>query len=469
MEDKKTFKSESVAFTAEFKPDCVVEYKVDVFPDITQKAKKEAIRSIAKEVSIPGFRKGRAPEALIVKKFAQSLQEKWHAKIANCAFAECQKVSKIPILHQDSKVSVNVDELSEEGTAKLTYAFETKPIIPSIDFANITLKKEARDLINEEKIEETIQSIRLYFAKWSKISNRAVQKDDYVLIDVDVVEETPPRRALTNNRFKVDRNYMPKWMFEIVLGMKIGETKQGVSIPDDDAPEQVKKDSPPKKVALILRSIEIAELPAVDDTLAKKVGAATEKEMRKNIERLLNDQSNNKRQQAYRTQIDLYLLAKYNFSLPKTVLQEEIRSRIKQIMSDPERRKIMTSASAEKQKAMIQEIEKQGEKALRLFYLTEKIIRDQNIRISPTEIDKESHDLLHTLLNGSSSPKRPSREQREIAMSRLMLTKAEDFLISKATIQSENSKTEETQPEKSIACKKTGGSKKNQEKADRKK
>lgn len=441
MEEKKTFRSSAVAFTAEFKPNCVVEYNVDVFPETTQRAKRDALRSIAKEVSIPGFRKGRAPDALIIKKFAEPLRERWHSKIANRAFDECQKVSKIPVLHRDTKITVHVDEPSEQETTKVTYTFETKPTVPSIDFDNITLNWEERDVVDEKKVEETLHSVRLYFADWTKISDRAVQTEDYVLIDVDVIEETPPQRALANTRFQVNRNYMAKWMFEIVLGMKIGEVKQGVSIPDDDAPEKVKKDSPPKKVELTLRCIENATLPDLDDDLAKKVGVATVGEMRENIKRILNNQSEEDHQKAYRTQIDHYLIENYRFSVPKTVLQEEVRFRMKQIMSDPERRKMMESATAEEQKAILQKVERQGERALRLFYLTEKMVRDQNIRVSPNEVERESRDLLGTLLDRSSGTdgvKSASREQREIAMSRLLLTKAEDFLISKAKIKAKS-------------------------------
>jgi len=410
MEEKKEFKSDTVTFTMERKPDCIVEYKVKVSPEIVQKARREAIRSIAKEVSLPGFRKGKAPDALIVKKFPDALKERWQKSIADTAFRECQEVAKIPILSQDAQITFNVDKQSVEEGAELTYSFETEPEVPEIDIEKLELAKEERETIDSKKVDETIDQIRHYFAEWEKISDRAVEKEDYVVVDVDVIEEDPPRKALTNTRFQVNREKMAKWMFDLVLGMKIGDAKEGVSVPDEDAPEEHKKENPPKKVRLTLRTIEKALLPAIDDELAKKVGVATEKEMRENLEKLLNKQADDHVQKAYRDQVNEYLIENC--------------------------RKLM-GMDEEERKEAIQDIERQGERAVRLFYIARKIIEDQKIQISPTEVHQEVKTPLEAMFSDQSdlyTAKEQSQEQRAIAMSRLVLVKAEDYLISQAKI-----------------------------------
>jgi len=437
MEEKKEFKSDTVSFTMERKPDCVVEYKVKVSPQIVQKARREAIRSIAKEVSLPGFRKGKAPDALIVKKFPEPLKERWQKAIADTAFRECQNVAKVPILSQDAQISFNVDKQSVEEGAELTYTFETEPEVPYIDIEKIELAKEERKTIDENTVNETIDQIRHYFAEWEKISDRAVKKDDYVVVDVDVIEEEPPRKALTNTRFQVNKEKMAEWMLELVVGMKIGDAKEGVSTPDDDAPEEHKKENPPKKVRLTLRSIEKPNLPEVNDELAQKVGAPSAKEMQENLEKLLNKQADENVQKAYREQINDHLLEHYTFDLPKSLMQKETQFRIKQLVSDPQFQRKLMSMGEEERKEAIQDIEKQGERAVRLFYLARKIVQDQNIQISPSEVHQEVKTPLEAMFSDQSdfySAQEQSQEQRAIAMSRLVLVKAEDYLISQAKI-----------------------------------
>lgn len=437
MEQKKEFKSDTVTFTAEYKPHCVVEYKVKVTPPIVQKARRDSIRSIAKEVSLPGFRKGKAPEALIVKKFPEPLKERWEKAIADATFYECQIISKIPILNQDVKITFNVERYSSEEGAELTYAFETEPTVPTIDTGKIELIEQNRQTVDKQKIDETIDQILHYFAQWEKISDRPVKKDDYVVVDVDIIEEDPPRTALSNTRFQVNREKMAKWMLDLVIGMKEGEHKEGVSIPDDDAPEEHKKESPPKKVRLTLRSIEKVKLPEVNDELAKKVGASTAQEMREKLEILLNKQAEDEVQNAYREQINTHLIENYKFELPKSILQKETQFRIKQLASDPQFQRQITKMSEDERKQAIQDIEKQGNRAIQLFYIARKIIQDQKIQISPNEVHQEVKTPLEAMFSTQSdlySAQEQSQEQQTIAMSRLMLTKAESYLISQAKI-----------------------------------
>ena len=71
------FKSETVTFTIEQKGECIARCQAFSSPDLVKKAQKEAIQRVSKEVVLPGFRKGKAPAQLIVKKFPKAVEEKW--------------------------------------------------------------------------------------------------------------------------------------------------------------------------------------------------------------------------------------------------------------------------------------------------------------------------------------------------------------------------------------------------------
>lgn len=459
MEKQQEFQSDLITFTAEHKENCIVEYRVKVDPKIVQKARQKAIRSIGKEVSIPGFRKGKAPDTLIVKKYSEPLKERWQKALADEVFPNCQNLSKIPLLNHETQITFNIDKLSVDEGGEITYLFETEPEIPAIDLEKIQLTKEPRKTIDTKEIDKSIHDIQLYFATWSPVSNRAAQENDFVIVDIDVIEEDPPQRALTNTRFKVDEEHMAKWMRELVIGMAVGEAKEGVSIPDEDAEEKHKQENPPKKVRLILKKIEIATLPPVDDALATQVGTQSVQEMRENLEKLLNRQEEESVQKAYRKQINDHLLKHCHFDLPKSLLDKESEFRIKQLIKDPMSHEKLLKMSTEEQKKTIQEIQTQGANAIRLFYIARKIVEEQNIQISPNEVHQEVKTPLEALFSHHSdfySPNEQSQEQRAIALSRLVLMKAEDFLISKATIrapeieskQGENEQEEKTSEKK---------------------
>lgn len=451
-QENQEFKSNAVTFTVERKPECMVEYKVKTSPDIVKKARKEAIRSISKEVSLPGFRKGRAPDHLIVKKFPEPLDERWQKAIADQTFQECQKLAHTPLLNNDAKISFNIDKHSLDEGAELTYTFESEPVVPEIDLGRIELEEVEREIVDKKKIDSTLHDIQMYFASWEKESDRPVKEGDYILIDVDITEETPPKKALINSRFEVSKKKMAKWMHDLVMGMKIGEAKDGVSAPDADASEEDKKATPPKKVRLTVKSIEKPKLPEVDDLLAMKMGAKNKDEMLKNLEKLLNRQADDHVQKAYREQISEHLIAEYPFELPKTLLQKETQYRIKQLVNDPAFQQKLMGMGDEERKKEIQEIESQGERAVRLFYISRKIIQEQKIAVSPGDVHQGVKTPLEAMFSDQTdlyTSKEQSQEQKAIAMSRLLLSKAEDFLISKAKIVPP--KPKKKAPEKKVA------------------
>lgn len=437
MTEQKEFKSDAVTFTVERKPECKVEYKVKASADVVKKARRDAVKSVSKEVSIPGFRKGRAPDHLILKKFEGPVSERWNKAIADQVFRECQKLAHTPLLSNDAQISFNIDKRSIEEGAEISYTFETEPVVPEISLARLEVEEVKRETIDEKKFEENIKDIQSYFATWEKIEGRAAKNGDHAVIDVDIIDETPAKKALSNARFEIKKDKMAKWMHDMIVGMKPGEVKEGVSKPDEDATEKDKEAMPPKKVRLTLKAIEAPHYPPLDDALAQKMGAKNAKEMRENLEKLLNKRADDHVQREYREQMSAFLLEKYPFELPQTLLQKETQFRIKQLVQDPSFQQKLMGMNDEERKVAIKDIEVQGEKAVRLFYISRKIIQDNKIQISPSEVQHNVNTPLEAMFSDQSdlyNAREQSQEHRATATSRLILSKAGDFLISKAKV-----------------------------------
>ncbi|MBI3211290.1 MAG: trigger factor [Simkania negevensis] len=436
MEDtqKETFKSDSVSLTVKHLPDCIIEYNVQCKPSIVKAGKKEAIHAIAKEVSLPGFRKGKAPDTLIEKNYPSHVAERWEKEIANLSFIECQKITKIPLLDKESSIHFKMERYSLEEGGIMNFAFETEPTVPKIDLTSIELQEVKREVIDDAKVEESIHQIQTFFAEWNPVSSRLVEEGDFIVIDIDIIEQTPPERALQNARFEVKKEKMAKWMHEMVLEMKPGESKEGISTPDTKEEEEK---LPPKKVRLILKSIEIPTYPPLDNSLAKKVGTKNVDEMRDNLRKLLNKKADDFIKHSYREQINAYLLKTYPLELPKSLVQKETSFRFKQLMMNSHFQKKFPTMGEEERKAFVATTTEQAKNAIALFYFARAIIQEHGIAISPTEIHKEISNPLEALFSEGQdrySSTESSKEQESIALSRLLLAKAEDFMISKAKV-----------------------------------
>ena len=431
------FKSETVTFTIEQKGECIARCQAFSSPDLVKKAQKEAIQRVSKEVVLPGFRKGKAPAQLIVKKFPKAVEEKWQTVLADHTFRACQKVTDIPILNHETKINFHVEKCSIDGGAQITYTFETEPVVPEIHLDQLTLQEVKRATIDEAQIEKTLVDIQSYFIEWTQGGGSIVQEGDFVVIQLDVIDNDPPETVFSNARFEVKKEKMAGWMYEMLIGMDIQSTREGISQPNPEASSTEKEEMPPKKVRITLKKIEVPHYPPIDDALAQKVGVKDVQTLKENLTHLLNKQADEAVQNEYRNQITTYLLETYPFDLPKTLRQNETATRFNQLKESPPLYQHFLNQNEKEKREILTQIESQGEKALRLFYICRDILKRHQLSILPKEVSAESLSPLETLFQGADAFYEKQENQHETAekiTSRLILKKAEDFLISKAKI-----------------------------------
>ncbi|PCI77495.1 trigger factor [Candidatus Aerophobetes bacterium] len=436
MKKESPIQGTGVKFTVNEKEHCQVEYQVKADVSLIKKAKQDAIKVLAKSISLPGFRKGKAPATLIEKKFASELVDQWKKSLADSAFQLCQTEPKAKALYHDTQISFDLDSISEDKEAEIRFVFETLPTVPKLDTSAIELVKVPGHTVGEASVNATIEDLRQYFVTHQDIEGRGVEPGDMVTINVDILENEPAERALSDARFEVKQEKMALWMFDLIVGMKKGESKEGISRVDKDASEAEKKSMPPKKVKVSLLSVQQANLPELNDTFAEKLGCKTMKEMKTNLTNLLQKQADEKVQDEYRKQINDQVLEHFKFDLPKSMVAKEVQFRIKQLMEDTHQKKRLSAMKADERKKTIGEVEEQGEKAIRLFFISQKIIQEQKIKVSPSGLQINPSSPLEALFAPnpyqSGSVKENAKQQESIAMSKLLLKKAEDFLIENA-------------------------------------
>jgi trigger factor len=429
-----TLQNENVRFTIHHKPACIIEFDVEALEPLVKSARKKAVRTVSKEVTLPGFRKGKAPEEIVLKNYAKEVDKEWQQEIANACFQECEKLAQVPILHRDAKITYQLKSHSQNG-ALLILALETEPKVPHVDPKQFQFKTVKRPEVNEAKIEETIRQTQLFFANWHHIHDRPIQEGDFVLLDVEVIENHPPTPLFSHTRFEVTEKSMAKWMLDLVIGKKAGESIEGISVPDEDASKEDKEELKPKKVRVTIKSIDVATLPPLNDEFAQKLGASSVEDMRTKMTDLLNKQADAHVQEAQREQVNEFLLTRYPFDLPATLIEKETQFRFRQLLQDNDFQKYWENLNPEDRKKTIQTVYQQSEKAVRMFYLCRKIVADANIRISAADIPPPASSALELLINPQKMfhhQRNPEIEHAE-AFSRLVLEKAEDYVIQNAT------------------------------------
>jgi trigger factor len=432
------FSSERVKVEVKHEPRCLITFRVTANAELAKDAKKAAIKSIAKEVSIPGFRKGKAPADIIEGKFPRDVTQQWEKEFANKAFQEGQELAQIPLLNGNGNITYKVEELNLES-GKIHYNFESEPVVPEIPFSQLKLKNNENAVVDDARVDETIRNIQMFYAKWEQVEDRGIQMGDFIVLDIDDLDQDPPVQAFSNTRFEVTEKGMAKWMQDLLLGKKKGDFVDGVSKPDSNESEEVKNSFKEKKVRLHIKGIEEAHLPQIDDELAKRVGATSADHMREQLKNLLTKQSEEALLKELRDSVCDQLLATLPFDIPASILEKEANHRMNQLMRHADFSKKWKEEMTEEEKSVKKaEVVSQSDHAIRLFYICRKIVSENNIRLSEEEINPSHESILEMMFADPArlNYRNQSKEQQAVEFSKFMMAKAQDFIIQKIRAES---------------------------------
>lgn len=422
-----------------------VKLEITIQPHAAKAAYQKAIKAINKEISIPGFRKGKAPEAVVLQTYSQYIDQEWREILANTAFQEALELTKIIPFHQDTIKRPTFKNLSKEEGATLVIEFEAAPMVPEVDTADLKIKTIKPHPITEKQIDQVLEDIRFHHAEWKDITDRPIQEGDFVNLDIEAVEEG--KEVCHDTSFEVKEGKMGNWMRNLLIGLKTGESAEGMSEQepvkgceacehhDEEHHHHTHEKAPfkPTLCRITVKSIKDAKLPELNDELAAKTGVKTVEELKERVAASLKNQAEGMIKENYRQQIENQLLEKYHFDLPSSLVESEkeewIRYRISNlpdIESDPNK--------AAKFKQIEEEVSREVENSYRLFYLVRKIAEEQKINVSSEEIMQE---FMHQSMSRNSEEKvfdtsMDPKIIRSRLFSYLLTRKAKDFLIDKA-------------------------------------
>jgi trigger factor len=424
-----TVSNDNLSVQVTRKPYCEIKFDIRVQPTAVEAAYQKAIKAINKEANIPGFRKDKAPANIILEKYGSSVQKEFVDIVLQTGFSEAIQLTHFHPLKDGNIKRPVVHECSREKGAHFILEFEARPNIPAIQPEDLQLKKITPVSITDEDRQNALQQVLLQFTTYDPIEGRPAQEDDFVDLDVTVLEE-PPRQIITNQRTQINQMGLPNWMRQKVIGLKAGESAEGHTEQNPDAPVSDFQSVP---FRVTVNAIWQGHSPAIDDELAKKVGLQTIDELHQKVnERLENEV----RDEVYKQQIkelEQQLVEKYPFDLPQSYIDANKQSRLDNYFKQLESRN--QEYSQQNHAQIEQMIEQSTIHHLQLFFLMRKLASDHQIEVDNDDISQEFSLQVALIPSGRSEidiygDKEHLREQiYNLALDR----KIKDFLLDKVS------------------------------------
>ena len=367
---------------------------------IEAKKFEEAIQKVytksAKYFNIPGFRKGKAPYAIIEKQYgAQIFYEDAFNEVVPEVYEKELKEAGIEAV---SRPEIDITQMEKGKDLIFTAIVQTKPEVTLGKYKGIELKK-IEYTVKDEDIAHELSHMQERNARLVNVEDRAVEKNDTTVIDfegfVDGVAFEGGKAE--NHELTIGSNTFIPGFEDQIIGMKIDEEKEiNVKFPEEYFSKNLAGKDAMFKVKL--HEIKKKEMPEINDELAKDISDFdTIEELKKSIKEKQEEQNKNRAKYETEEEVIKAVCNEAKVDIPNGMIELEIDNMAKDI----ETRLSYQGMNLEQYLKMMNktmddfrtENKEQAENSVKTRLVLEAIEKEAGIEVTEEEISKKIKEM----------------------------------------------------------------------------
>jgi trigger factor len=221
----------------------------------------------ATSVRLPGFRPGKAPAAMVRKRFKDAIRQQVLETLVQEAFKEVVEREKLEVAAQP-----HVHDVKFEDDKPLTFELhlEVRPKVELNRTEGFRVSRPAA-AVTDEMVAEQIETLRDQKATWAPVEEKPREGDMVKVMlatpqtDSDEMPDGSPYNLVLGGGQAI------AGIEELVMELTPGETKERVVKWPDDFPDETQRGQS-KKVRVTLEEVKRKSAPALDDAFAREVG-----------------------------------------------------------------------------------------------------------------------------------------------------------------------------------------------------
>ena len=239
--------------------------EVSVPVESVRDAEEQAARRYASQVRLPGFRKGKAPAAMVRKRFAQAIRQEALESLVQEAYKEVLEREKITPAAQPHVHGLKFDE-----GQPLTFELHVE-VRPQIELARVQGFRVERPApaVTDEQVREQVEHLRDQRATWAPIEEKPAPGDMVtVMLATGEGDELADAREY---RLVIGEGQAIPGIEEVIMEATPGSTVERPVRWPDDFPDETQRGTT-KTVRVTLIDAKRKTLPDLDDAFAREVG-----------------------------------------------------------------------------------------------------------------------------------------------------------------------------------------------------
>ncbi|MEI6083009.1 MAG: trigger factor [Verrucomicrobiota bacterium] len=421
---------------------CRQKLRIEVDAAKVAGVRAELLQEFRKQANIPGFRLGKAPEPMVEKRYAKQLDDEVRQRVIPDGYREAVAEQKLRVVGQPQIEAV--DYLPGKPLV-FTAAVDTAPDFKLPEYKGIAVTKKDQPVADEE-ITKTIDSLREQQADFTDVTGRGVQTGDFAIINYTGVCDGKPISELAADA-KTLGEHKDFWLLiaadsflpgfgEQLVGTVVGEKKQVLI---DFAADFAVAPLAGKKATYFVDVTAIKEkkLPELTDEFAKKIGADTVAKLTSEVRKGLEAERENASKGEVRKQIVEHLLSKVEFDLPKSLVEQETRSIVYELVQENSRRGVPKESLEQKKDEIMGFASQNAVERIRTSFILDAIAQAEKITVTEAEMEERLASLAARYRVTPDKLKAQLDERGGLGEieEQILVGKTLDFLIANAKVE----------------------------------
>lgn len=402
------------------------------------------VAEFSRLAKIPGFRPGKAPTSVIVKRFEKDIADEFKQKVLSAAYREGVEKSKLDVLNL---IQATPGPIENGKPVEVTFAVDIRPEFSLPDYSDLTTEVAGTE-VSDEEIDRVIEGLRAERADF-KVADRAAQKGDYVKLSYEGRIDGQPILELVPDKQIYGK--VPQTWEEVDgaqeglipgLGRQLAEMKTGdkkdvsIAFPNDFSGAPALSG---KNATYAIEVLEVRErvLPPLDGEFFKSQQVDDLEQLKSGIRDNLKRQKEYQNKSSQRRQVVEAILQKVDFEVPVSLIDMETQNVLRRFIEENMRRGVTQDQFEKDKKELYEGARKSAYSRVKSQLILSQIAEKEGIRVSENDINQ------FILQESQRSHVAPDKLVKQLAKDRnhlrsvqqdIIFDKAVEFLVSKAKV-----------------------------------
>ena len=355
-------------------------------------AMKKAFNKNKNKFNIPGFRKGKAPRAMIEKMYGEGIfYEDAADEAINATCMQAMNESELEIV---SRPEVSVEQIGKDKPFIYTAIVAIRPEVTLGEYKGIEVEK-AEAAVAAEDVDAELKRVQEQNARQITVEDRPVADGDQTVIDFEgfVDGKSFDGGKAEDYALTIGSHSFIDTFEEQLIGKNIGEECEvNVTFPEEyHAAELAGK---PATFKVTVKEIKVKELPELDDEFAGEVSEFdTLDEYKKDIEAKILE----RKQKEAATENENRVIEKVVANATMEIPDKMVEGQIDNMVQDTARRMQSQGLSMEMymkytgmtMESMREQMQPQALKRIQTRLVLEEVAKAENIQVSDERLDEE--------------------------------------------------------------------------------